>query len=570
MSGKIIDAFRIAIYVVLIGLIVVLFQMWDHEHPSSVVPGSDVTATKVAADTQSNNNTLAPPFSYAKPSATAAKPAGEITQHAFIEVTTDLMHVTIDPKGGNIVGLELLKYATRLHAKTPFILMNNHAATRYIAQSGFYGKDAPDTAQSEALYTPEQTLYHLQPNQNKLEVRMHWRNANGVRFTKTFVFERDHYVVNVDYAIDNQSPNTFNGNLYLQLLRKNTPPTSKKGLMGFATYFGAAISSPEKAYEKIKFNDMEKTPLDRTIQGGWAAMVQHYFVGAWVPAANTSSRYFSHVTPEGMYSIGAFGPDISVAAGQTVQVAAKFYAGPATADRLEAVAPHLQLTIDYGWLWFISGIIFWLMQKIYTVVGNWGWSIVLVTLLIKLVFYHLSAKGYRSMAMLKKLQPRINALREQYSDDKQKLTQATMELYRKEKVNPMGGCLPILVQIPVFIALYWVLVESVQLRQAPFIFWIQDLSAADPYYILPVLMGISMFLQQRMNPPPADPTQAKLMMLMPVVFTFMFARFPAGLMLYWVVNNTLSAAQQWFIMHHIEKAERKESLRVIKGGKTSI
>lgn len=248
------------------------------------------------------------------------------------------------------------------------------------------------------------------------------------------------------------------------------------------------------------------------------------------------------------------GPKVEVKPGEQISTASKFYAGPAIAENLEKVAPGLQLSIDYGWLWIISVSIFWMMQRIYNLLGNWGWSIVIVTLLIKLMFYHLSAKSYRSMSGLKKLQPKINSLKERFGDDKQKFTQATLELYRKEKVNPMSGCLPILVQIPVFIALYWVLIESVQLRQAPFMFWIQDLSTYDPYYILPVLMGLSMFLQQRLNPPPPDPMQAKLMMLMPVVFTVLFAKFPAGLMLYWFVNNTLTFLQQWYVMHSMEKA----------------
>ena len=252
-----------------------------------------------------------------------------------------------------------------------------------------------------------------------------------------------------------------------------------------------------------------------------------------------------------MYTIGGMGPVLTVEPGQTVTSNAKFYAGPAITDQLEKVAPHLQLTIDYGWLWMISVALFWLMQKIHSVVGNWGWSIVLVTLLIKLCFYHLSAKSYRSMSAMRRLQPKITALRERYGEDRQKLTQATLELYRTEKVNPMSGCLPVLVQIPVFIALYWVLVESIQLRHAPFILWIHDLSASDPFYILPVLMGISMFVQQRLSPAPPDPTQAKIMMLMPVVFTIMFASFPAGLMLYWFVNNSLSCLQQWYVMQTV-------------------
>jgi YidC/Oxa1 family membrane protein insertase len=282
-------------------------------------------------------------------------------------------------------------------------------------------------------------------------------------------------------------------------------------------------------------------------------MIQHYFISAWVPPKDAVSNYYSRVSSNGLYTIGMIGSPLNVAPGQQASFDTTLYTGPALATQLSATAPGLQLTIDYGWLWFISVIIFWMMQHIYDVIGNWGWSIVLVTVIIKAMFYGLSAKSYRSMSLMKRLQPKMEALKQKFGDDRQKLTQATLELYREEKVNPMSGCLPIIIQIPVFIALYWVLVESVQLRQAPFIFWIHDLSAKDPYYVLPVLMGISMFIQQRLNPPAPDPMQAKIMMLMPVVFTVLFANFPSGLMLYWFVNNTLSFLQQWHILRKIEK-----------------
>jgi YidC/Oxa1 family membrane protein insertase len=322
-----------------------------------------------------------------------------------------------------------------------------------------------------------------------------------------------------------------------------------------STYFGAAVSSPANRYQKIAFKDMQEKNFAETIQGGWAAMVQHYFVGAWIPPNTQSYDYYSKVTPNKLYVIGFVGPAVSISPHNSAVFNVKLYLGPAIAKYLEAAAPGLKLTIDYGWFWFIADIIFWMMEGIYKVVGNWGLAIILVTVIIKALFYYLSAKSYRSMSALKQLQPRIEMLKQQFGDDKQKLTQATLELYRHEKVNPMSGCLPILVQIPVFIALYWVLVENVQFRQAPFYFWIHDLSQSDPYYVLPILMGLSLFLQQRLNPPPPDPMQAKVMMLMPVIFTALFFNFPSGLMLYWIVNNTLSFLQQWYIMkqYHPEK-----------------
>ena len=286
-------------------------------------------------------------------------------------------------------------------------------------------------------------------------------------------------------------------------------------------------------------------------------MLEHYFLGAWIPVSSQAYQFYSKATPAQRYTIGMLGPVLQAAPGSTITTGSKLYAGPELTDVLKNIAPGLDLTVDYGVLWFISMAIFSVMKEIYHFIGNWGWSIVLVTLMIKLLFYKLSATSYRSMAAMRKIQPRIQALRERYGDDRPKLTQATMELYKNEKINPLGGCLPMLVQIPVFLALYWVLIESVQLRQAPFILWIHDLSVKDPYYVLPLLMGITIFIQQKMSPPPPDPLQAKVMMVLPVFFTVLFLGFPAGLVLYWVVNNTLSIAQQWYIMRHVERADAK-------------
>lgn len=550
-----IDYVRIALYALLAVILLALYQTWEKEHPK-------IIATNDSAPTVSANYVPELPTT-AQPAHAVAEPTlpSIASTTKLIEVTTDVMKVMINPKGGNIVQVQLLDYPATLKSTTPFMLLNDTPDTRYIAQSGLLGIAGPDTTKGQAVYTTSQTQYTLEQGQNELRIKMHWKNNQGVMFTKIFTFQRHSYEVDVNYQIDNKSNLPWEGNLYLQLMRKNTPPAEKQGVVNFATYFGAAISSADKPYQKISFKDMANKDLSKTITGGWAAMIQHYFVSAWIPAKNTIAQYFTRVTQDGLYTIGMIGPTLKVNPHQVIATDAKFYAGPAIADKLEKVAPNLQLTIDYGWLWIISVAIFWMMQKIYNVVGNWGWAIVIVTLFIKLMFYHLSAKSYRSMSGLKNLQPRIAALKERFGDDKQKMTQAMLELYKKEKVNPMGGCLPILVQIPVFIALYWVLIESVQLRQAPFIFWIHDLSVSDPYYILPVMMGLSMFLQQRLNPPPPDPMQAKLMMFMPIVFTILFAKFPAGLMLYWFVNNTLSFLQQWYIMHSMAKKEQAKKAR---------
>lgn len=313
------------------------------------------------------------------------------------------------------------------------------------------------------------------------------------------------------------------------------------------SYTGASYSVPgQYKYKKVSFKDMEKNNLNADANGGWIAMQQHYFLSSWIPAKEAKNTIYTRAS-SGDYSIGSVSQAIQVKPGQSQNVSAGLYVGPENTEVLQGIAPGLDLTVDYGWLWFLSSILFSIMKAIHSVVGNWGWAIVLVTVLIKLAFYRLSASSYKSMAGMRKLQPKLQALRERYGDDKAKLSQATMELYRAEQVNPLGGCLPILVQIPVFIALYWVLLESVELRQAPFIFWIKDLAAADPYHVLPIIMGATMLIQQKLNPAPPDPTQAKVMMFLPVLFTALFWSFPAGLVLYWIVNNTLSILQQWYI-----------------------
>lgn len=550
MPTKMLDYIRYSLYAILIVISMFLYQIWEKEHAPAV---KDVLQ-KTSTETQSYIPEISQNQVIQK---TEPAPLPSVINHeSTIRVKTDVLDVQIDTLGGNIIGVELPNYQEKLHSNQPFVLLNNQADTRYIAQSGLLGSNGPDTNKGQAVYTSQQSEYGLANNQNEMQVKLNWKNDHGLVIAKIFTFKRNSYQIDVSYHIENHSNAAWTGNTYLQLMRKNNPPPNTQGLVNFATYFGAAISSPDKRFKKISFDEMTKQNINQTITDGWAAMIQHYFVSAWVPDVKQTSQYFSKITNDGLYTIGMIGPMISVPQQQSVDTHATFYAGPAIADQLEKASPSLKLTIDYGWFWFISGIIFWMMQHIYNVIGNWGWSIVIVTLIIKLMFYHLSAKSYRSMSGLKKLQPKINVLKERFGDDKQKFTQATLELYRKEKVNPMSGCLPILIQIPVFIGLYWVLIESVQLRHAPFILWINDLSIKDPYYVLPVLMGLSMFLQQRLNPPPADPIQAKVMMLMPVIFTVLFINFPAGLMLYWFVNNTLSFLQQWYIMRSMEKAKK--------------
>jgi YidC/Oxa1 family membrane protein insertase len=553
MLENMLDYIRITLYTLLIVIAFFIYQAWEKEHPTLSAPDKTVQASvstmPTVLPTATSETSAATGTAALSSTASAAK--GQL-----IKVDTDVMTLNIDTRGGDVVGSQLLKYPESLHSKVPFVLLSDDPKDRYIAESGLLSQMGPDTTQEQALYTVENTQYTMQPGQNELNVVLNWQNAAGVKVAKIFTFTRGSYEIKVTYQVDNQSKETWQGNLFTQLMRTNTPPANHGGMVNLTTYFGAGISTPDKRFEKISFKDMQDKSLNLTAQNGWAAMIQHYFISAWVPPQNATSTYYSRfirTSPADLYTIGMMGAPVTVKPGETWQTQTKLYSGPAISDELKKTAPWLQLTIDYGWFWFISVPVFWMLQTIHSFIGNWGWSIVIVTILIKLLFYPLSSKSYRSMSGLKRLQPKIEALKERYGDDRQKMTEATLALYKEEKVNPMSGCLPILIQIPVFIALYWVLVESVELRQAPFILWIHDLSQQDPYYVLPILMGLSMFVQQRLNPPPPDPMQAKVMMAMPFVFTFLFAKFPAGLMLYWFVNNTLSFLQQWYIMHKIDK-----------------
>lgn len=553
MLTNILDYIRYTLYGALIVTLFFLYQAWNTDHTqakdnvsevqNSIIEKNSSYVPQITESTKNKNVTTdqVPPF---------------LSSTNIIHVTTDIIKADIDAIGGNIIKLELLNYPEQIHSKKPFVLMNDTKQTLYFAQSGLLGIDGPDNNTKQALYSYDLKDYSLSPGEDELQVKLHWKNEKGLIVTKLFTFKRNSYEIKINYLIDNQSNQPWNGNYYLQLLRTNKSPDGSKGFASYTTYFGAAISSPNHHYEKISFDKMMKSNLDESITSGWAAMVQHYFVSAWIPDKDLTMQYFTRNLGNNLFAVTIVSPSIDVPAGKTITTEAKLYAGPATANKLEKAAPYLQLTIDYGWFWFISIIIFWAMEKIYLLIGNWGWSIVIITLLIKLLFYHFSAKSYYSMSAMKKLQPRLSALREKYGADKAKFTQAMLELYKKEKVNPFGGCLPILIQIPVFIGLYWVLIESVELRHAPFMFWIQDLSAKDPFYVFPVLMGAFMYLQQRLNPPPPDPLQAKVMMLMPVFITLLFLNLPAGLTLYGFVNNAISYLQQWYIMRNLEKKEK--------------
>ena len=492
------------------------------------------------------------------PAAVSADPV-VINNGRIVQVHTDVLQMAIDLEGGDIIELALPGFPAQLdNPDVPFVLLEQNSNRTYIAQSGLIGANGIDK-DGRPTYTSPSSIYKLPDNQNELVVDLQWQDETGVKVTKRFTMTRGEYLLRVDYLVDNATSDRWQANMFGQLKRDSSPApsASSSGGMGLAPFLGAATTQPDDHFTKFTFSDMAEEPFKATIAGGWIAMIQHYFLSAWIPDAQQNNNYSTRVTSGGFNIAGFTTPPLVLDPGQQGELGAEFYAGPKDQYRLKEISPYLDLSVDYGWLWWIAQPLFWLLTKIHSFVGNWGVAIILLTVLIKAAFFKLSATSYRSMANMRRVQPKMQDIREQYADDKQKQSQAMMELYRKEKINPMGGCLPILVQMPVFIALYWTLMESVELRQAPFILWIKDLSVMDPYFVLPLLMGASMFFMQMLNPPPPDPMQAKIMKWMPVVFTFFFLWFPAGLVLYWVVNNLLSMAQQYVITKQIEKGAAK-------------
>lgn len=495
-------------------------------------------AVAAQASAQGNNSDLVSPNLAAEAEAIAA------AQH--IIVTTDVLRATIDTNGGNIVKAELLQYPEELRGTTPVTLLNYDLNKFYVAKSGLRGKDLSD---EKAIYRAEKTNYVLTPDAKNIAVKLVWHSPQGLKITKTLTFVRNKYDIAVNYAINNYSHQTVAGQFFAQMEKKTLG--AKKGFFTFSTYTGAAVSSPDTPYEKLGFDKLDKTNVDREVKGGWVAFQQRYFLTAWIPEQTKNYHYFSNAADH-FYTLGFSDNSVVVKPGAAIDVGAKLYVGPEIADHLTQLAPGLDRTVDYGWLWLISVALFWLLKQVNTIIGNWGWSIIVVTIVIKLLFYKPSEKSYHSMAAMKSVGPKIQALKERYAHDKQRLNQEIMELYRKEKISPLSGCLPMLIQIPFFIALYYVLMGAVELRQAPFMFWIHDLAAKDPFYVLPILMGLSMLLQQKLTPSSPDPAQARIMMIMPVVFTVFFLTFPSGLVLYWLVNNLLSILQQWHINRKLE------------------
>ena len=518
---------------------------WQHDYPVLQQPTKPASVV-----TKSNHDPLLPQVltnELPEKTTQAAKPLEAARTSEWIHVKTDVLDISIDLQQGDIVSANLLEYPVNVDEPgSSFPLLKNIPDQRYVATSNLFVVKDKSIVNADGVYHSERKNYELTADEKNLVVTLKGTNADGVSINKEFVFSKNSYLIDVRYVLKNEGRSAWKGYMNTQLLR-TTPPEDKSSMFHVGSFTGASYSNPGvHRYQKINFADMTKENLNIHTDGGWIAMQQHYFLSAWVPVADSKSNFYTRAS-DGDYTIGSVSQPIVLEPGQQKDTSSRLYLGPEVTSILKSIAPGLDLTVDYGWLWFLSSLLFSFMKTIYFVIGNWGWSIILVTLLIKLAFYRLSATSYKSMAAMRKLQPKLLQLRERYGDDKAKISQATMELYKQEKVNPLGGCLPIVIQIPVFIALYWVLLESVELRQAPFIFWIKDLAMPDPFHVLPIIMGATMLIQQRLNPAPPDPMQAKVMMFLPILFTGLFWNFPAGLVLYWVVNNSLSILQQWYI-----------------------
>jgi len=478
-------------------------------------------------------------------------------------VRTDLLDAEIDPVGGDIRRLTLRQVYSAQDRAKPLTLLEPDAQHYFVTQSGLLGEGL---ANHKTVYDVDQRSYALPDGKDALEVRLHARDSAGTDVVKRFVFHRGSYVIDVAYDITNKSAEPIAPFAYYQFLRDSNSPSGQaaqtSSFGGVTTFTGPAVYTEQSKFEKIAFKDVDKGngPQPAKAKDGWIAIVQHYFVSAWIPKEGTEREYFTRKVGDNLYTAGVIVPVGSIAPGATATVDVPVYIGPQEKDRLAKLAPGMDLVVDYGWLKILAVPLFLLLKTIHGFVHNWGWAIILMTILIKLVFYPLNAKAGRSMAQMKVLAPKMEKLKQLYGDDRQKLNQAMMELYRTEKINPLGGCLPIVVQIPVFIALYWCLLGSIELRHAPWLGWIHDLSAPDPYFILPVIYAASMFAQTRINPQPADPVQAKVMMIMPIMFSVFFLFFPSGLVLYWVVQNLLSILQQWYINRTLA-AEAKAKAR---------
>jgi len=552
------DNLRLVLVFSLAFVMLLLYQAWVQDYGSSI--SSETTYNQTAPE-EKNLKAIEPEKDYVPDIEVASEyttdsdtlNTSSLEKAPFVKVETDLFKLNISTRGGTIQDLKLLNYP--IDPKNPdvkFQLLKPDTPNLYLAQSGLISTDKSSAPTHEVNYKAEKNYYNLENGEENLSVEMVWENPIGIKVTKTFRLKRGSYLIGLEHKVENNSNESWTARSYVQIQRSEHYDPNESSFL--YTYNGAAFYTPELKYEKIPFDDFKEYKKEIEFRDGWIAILQHYFLSAWIPTKTEQHTIYTRLLSGPRYVIGTYSNATTVSPGSTHSFNTQFFSGPKLQNELASVAEGLELAVDYGWLTILAQPIFWLLDHLHSLVGNWGVAIILLTLLIKLVFYKLSETSYRSMANMRKLTPRLQALKDRYGDDKERLNQAMMDLYKKEKINPLGGCLPILVQIPVFIALYWVLLESVELRHAPFALWIDNLSDPDPYFILPLVMGISMFVQQKLNPAPVDPLQAKIMMSLPIVFTVFFAFFPAGLVLYWTVNNLLSIAQQWYITKAIEKA----------------
>ena len=536
------DSQRNLFFIAFLFVSFMIWQAWQTDHN----PQPQQTQT-----TQNTNSTAGDAANQGVPASGEGK---------TITVKTDVLSVEINTRGGDVEQAQLLAYSDKLGSSKPFQLLETSPDFLYQAQSGLTGRNGPDNPANGArpLYTATQQSYQLADGQTELRVPLTWTGENGVVYTKTFVFKRGGYSVDVDYHIDNTSAQPLEVSMFGQLKQTIALPKDRQtGSNNFAlhTFRGAAYSTSNEKYEKYKFDTIaDNENLNVNTDNGWVAMLQQYFATAWVPRTTGSNTLYTSAPANGLAAVGYKSAPVTIAAGAQQDLNATLWVGPELQDEMAAISPHLDLTVDYGWLWFISQPLFKLLKFIHSFIGNWGFSIIVITFIVRGIMYPLTRAQYTSMAKMRMLQPKIQAMRERLGDDKQRISQEMMALHKEEKVNPLGGCLPLVIQMPIFLALYYMLMGSIELRHAPFILWIHDLSAQDPYYILPVLMGLTMFFIQKMSPTTVtDPMQQKIMTFMPVIFTVFFLWFPSGLVLYYIVSNLVTILQQQLIYRGLEK-----------------
>ncbi len=549
------DSYRLITGMVFAVCVFLLVDAWVRYRaaPPAAAPAAPERAAGERAAPPTPTLPAAPPTpaqQAAAPGETRA-PAAE-PREQMVEVRTDFLRAEIDARGGSLRRVELLQHRDRDDRDKVLVLFEQTPDRVYLAQSGLIGAGLPNHT---SAFVPETASYSLQPGEDSVVVRLRADGGGGVQVSKTFEFKRASYVIDVGFAVTNRGQEPIDAHAYYQLVRDVKPPVGDSKMV--PTFSGVEIYTEKDKLGKISFEDVAENKADypKTSADGWVAVVQHYFLAAWLPPPGVAREFYLRPLGEGLIAAGVIVPIAQIAAGESGSTSTALYVGPQEQERLKALAPGLELAVDYGWLRVLAVPLFWVLNKIYGFVGNWGVAIIILTIIIKIAFYPLSAASYRSMARMKVMAPKMQRLKERYGDDRQKMHQAMIELYKTEKINPLGGCLPIVVQIPVFIALYWVLLLSVELRHAPFALWIKDLSTPDPFYILPVLMGATMFIQTWLNPTPPDPMQARLMKIMPIAFSVFFFFFPSGLVLYWLVNNILSIAQQWQITRSLERSK---------------